>query len=91
MQNEVESQYTELLSQSQADMSVGNNDEGDVERELREMNQNLIQMQQELMSAQANYDRAHASEEEALNTWESKRLTCTLVNLLGVLNSPGHL
>lgn len=88
VQNEVESQYTELLSQSQADMSVGNNDEGDVERDLREMNQILLQMQQELISVQANYDRARASEEEALNTWESKRSICTLANLLGISNIP---
>ena len=81
----------ELLSQSEADMSVGNNDEGDVERDLRELNQRLLQMQQELMGAQADYDRARASEEEALNTWESKRSTRTLLNLLGTLDSPPHL
>ena len=81
VQNEVESQYMDLLSQSHADMSVGNNDEGDVERDLREMNQQLLQMQQELMHAQAEYDLARASEEEALHTWESKRSTCTLVIL----------
>lgn len=73
MQSAVESQYTELLSQSQADMSVGNNDEDGVERDLREMNQNLLQSQQELVSAQAEYDRACSSEEEALSTWDSKR------------------
>lgn len=72
-QNEVESQQQELLSQSQADVSVSNNDEDEVERELRELNQSLFQMHQELMSAQAECDRARSSEQEACRTWEGKR------------------
>lgn len=87
----MESQYTELLSQSQADMSVGSNDEDELERDLREVNQNLLQMQQELMSADAECGRARASEEEALNTWQSKRSTCALVNSLRTLDIPRHL
>lgn len=77
VQSEVDSQYMELLTQSQADMSVSNDDEDEVERDLRELNQTLIQMQQELMSAQAECDRARAAEEEASNTWLSKRSACT--------------
>ena len=73
VQNAVESQHLELLSQSQADMSVSNNDEDEVERELRELNQTLVQMQQEVMSAQADCDRARSSEEEAQRNWEAKR------------------
>lgn len=72
-QNEVESQQQELLSQSQAQVSVSNNDEDEVERELRELNQSLFQMHQELMSAQAECDRARSSEEEACRCWEAKR------------------
>lgn len=54
-------------------MSVTSNDEDEVERELRELNQSLLQMHQELMSAQAECDRARSSEEEACRTWEAKR------------------
>lgn len=86
VQSEVESQYSELLTQSQADMSVSNDDEDDVERDLRELNQTLIQMQQELMSAQAGCDRARAAEEEALSTWVSKRSACTIGILSGTLD-----
>lgn len=91
VQSEVESQYSELLTQSQADMSVSNDDEDEVERDLRELNQTLIQMQQELMSAQAECDRARAAEEEALNTWESKRSACTIEVLSATLDITRHL
>ena len=73
MQSEAESQYHELMSQSQADMSVSNEDEGAMEREIRELTQALLQYQQQLMSLQADYSRANADEEEALKTWEAKR------------------
>ena len=73
VQNDVDSQYAELLSQSEADMSVTKLDEGEIEREIRELSQNLLQMQQELMSAQAECDRAQSAEQDALSTWEAKR------------------
>ncbi len=73
MQNEVESQYSDLLSQSQAAMSMGDEDEGEAEREARDLGQQLFQAQQELMTAQAECDRAQRVEQETHDVWEAKR------------------
>ena len=73
MQNDLDSQYTELMSQTQEDLSMTNLDEGEIERDIRELTQNLLERQQELMSAQAEYDRAQSAEQDALSTWEAKR------------------
>ena len=73
MQNEAQSQYSELLSQSQAELSVGQEDEGDTDREIRELTQQLVEAQQEVMTAQAECDRALRTEQEAFEAWDSKR------------------
>lgn len=73
VQNEAQSQYSEVLLQSQADLSVGQADEGDTDREIRELSQELVEAQQEVMTAQAECDRALRAEQEAFEAWESKR------------------
>ncbi|DBA94579.1 TPA: hypothetical protein ACH3X1_002162 [Trebouxia sp. C0004] len=71
--NEAQSQWSELLTQRQVDLSVGQADEGDTDREIRELTQQLVQAQQEFMTSQAECDRALRTEQEALEAWESKR------------------
>jgi len=73
VQNEAQSQYSELLTQSQADLSVGQADEGDTDREIRELTQQLVEAQQEVMTAQAECNRALRIEQEAFEAWETKR------------------
>ncbi len=73
VQNEAQSQYSEVLLQSQDQLSVGQADEGDTDREIRELSQELVQAQQEVMTAQAKCDRALRAEQDAFEAWESKR------------------
>ncbi len=61
------------MTQSEADLSVGHADEGDTDREIRELTQQLMEAQQEVMTAQAECDRVLRTEQEAFEAWESKR------------------
>lgn len=73
LQNAAESQYSELVSQSQMDAPVEGQDEGDIEKELRELNQQLLEEQQQLMTAQAECDRARRADSEAQAAWDTSR------------------
>ena len=73
LQNQLDSQYSELLSQSQAEVPTAGIDEGEVEGNLRQLHQDLLQAQQQLMTAHADCERAQRAEEEAHTVWEAKR------------------
>ena len=73
LQNAAESQFSELMSQSQMDAPAEGQDEGDIEKELRELNQQLLEEQQQLMTAQAECDRARRADSEAQAAWDTSR------------------
>ena len=73
LQSHADSQFSELLSQSQTQLPAEGADEGEIERELRSLNERVIETQQELMTAQAACRQAQEAEAEAHCIWEAKR------------------
>ena len=78
LQSQADSQYHDLLSQSQSQLPAEGADEGEIDRELRTLNERVFEAQQQLMDAQSACSRAQEAETEAHSIWEAKRCVATL-------------
>lgn len=62
------------MSESQVDVVIDDeDDEGSIEKQIREAGQQVLQKQQDLIAAQAHADRARQAEAEACEAWKAKR------------------
>lgn len=75
LQQEICTQLDELLT-DQLELEIEDkDDEGSIEKQIRERTQELLQKQQDLMTAQACLDKARQAEAEASEAWQAKRYT----------------
>ena len=79
LQSEAESQVNELLSQSQTQLPAEGQDEGEMQRELRDLSEHLIERQQQLMTAQAALTKAQETQIDAERAWEAKKCVMLFV------------
>lgn len=79
MQVDIGSQLQDLLNESQIDVVIEDDedDEGSIEKQMREATQRVLQGQQDLMAARAHADKARQAEAEASEAWQAKRYCTT--------------
>lgn len=73
LQHHLHSQLEDLLSASQIEVDIGDEDDNSIEKQIREVTQQLLQKQQDLMAAQSCADKARQAEAEASEAWQAKR------------------
>lgn len=73
LQHHLHSQLEDLLSASQIEVDIGDEDDNSIEKQIKEVTQQLLQKQQDLMAAQSCADKARQAEAEASEAWQAKR------------------